>query len=132
MEKYRKATFILMLSIIIFTAVFAGTKFFGKNTADKNFNSNIEASESKNSVMDKPKTSDETASHKDSKNENFLLIIEGNSVCAYHIVNGEKNLIESVKIETSIIDPKELDCLKRGIYAESYEDLCLYFEAYSS
>ena len=53
-------------------------------------------------------------------------------MCAYLVENGETELLRSEKAVTLLMSEDEISMLSRGIYAESYEDLWMYFESYSS
>lgn len=62
----------------------------------------------------------------------YYLTLEGEKLCAYTEDNGTKRLLHSKSLEPMLMSDEDLIKLKEGIYAESYEDLCLYFESYMS
>jgi len=120
MEKYSKLSFILMLSLVIFVAGFALRKQ-SQNSADNNANPQISASEVKSSR--RSSTGSDTG---------FLLRLEGNTLFAYHIINNTCKSVEQAEIEISSFSAEDIKLLQNGIYADSAEELFLYFESYTS
>lgn len=53
-------------------------------------------------------------------------------LCAYRVHGGQKELIRSENAQPMLMSEAEMHTLERGIYADSFEDLCLYFESYLS
>ena len=62
----------------------------------------------------------------------YLLTLEGESLCAYEEDEGSRKLIHSKTARPMLMSDDDIKKLKKGIYAESYEDLCLFMEAYIS
>lgn len=62
----------------------------------------------------------------------YFLTLEGKNLCAYTEKLGNRELILSRSAEPMLMSEEEKRALEGGIYAESFEDLCLYFEAYLS
>ncbi len=62
----------------------------------------------------------------------YFLSLEGDSLCAYREEEGTKKLIISKAMQPMLMSDEDITRLRDGIYAESYEDLCLYFESYLS
>ncbi len=62
----------------------------------------------------------------------YLITLEGKELCAYKESDGTRELAFSRLAEPMLMSDEDREKLKNGIYAESYEDLCLYFEAYLS
>ncbi|MBR2404557.1 MAG: hypothetical protein IKA95_02750 [Clostridia bacterium] len=67
-----------------------------------------------------------------SQSEEYCLILEGNLLCAYKMQGGQRELIRSENAQPMLMSEAEVRTLERGIYAQSFEDLCLYFESYLS
>ena len=67
-----------------------------------------------------------------SQSEEYYLALEGNMLCAYRVHGGQKELIRSENAQPMLMSEAEVHTLERGIYADSFEDLCLYFESYLS
>ncbi len=67
-----------------------------------------------------------------SQSEEYYLTLEGSMLCAYRIQNGQKELIRSENAQPMLMSEEEMHTLEGGIYADSFEDLCLYFESYLS
>ena len=66
------------------------------------------------------------------KSEEYYLALEGKMLYAYRIHDGQKELIRCENAQPMLMSEDEVRNLERGIYAESFEDLCLYFESYLS
>ena len=62
----------------------------------------------------------------------YFLTLEGNTLCAYTEELGTRKLVFSRSFEPMLMSEAEIENLKGGIYAESFEDLCMYFESYLS
>ena len=69
---------------------------------------------------------------KQEEKPNYLLTLEGESLCAYEEKKGALRLIHSKDTRPMLMSDDDIKKLKEGIYAESYEDLCLFMEAYIS
>lgn len=67
-----------------------------------------------------------------SQSEEYYLALEGSMLCAYRVHGGQKELIRSENAQPMLMSEAEVHTLERGIYAQSFEDLCLYFESYLS
>lgn len=119
MEKYSKLSFIIIISLLIFIAAFA----IGNRTPKKNGPlPEINVSEINNSKK----------TPANQKTNKYLLRLEGNTLCAYFIKNGNTELIEKSGIEALSISPEDIKNLEQGIYADSREELLSYFESYTS
>ncbi len=68
----------------------------------------------------------------DSEAEKFFLVLEGDKICAYAISGEDKKLIKSTNPDPGFVEESELSKLKNGIYASTYDELCLYLESYIS
>lgn len=69
---------------------------------------------------------------KQEESEKYFLVFDGENICAYVIKGDDKTLIKSTKFSAGLIDDGEISKLSDGIYARSYEELCLYLESYLS
>ena len=64
--------------------------------------------------------------------EKYFLVIEENSLCAYRIISGNKEMVASAELKSLFMESEDIQRLKQGVYANNFEDLCLYFESYTS
>ena len=121
MEKYGRLSLILMISLLIFVVSFS---FLNRNkTPPVEYESpQISASEVKN-LRRAPDSN---------TGKKYLLLLEGNSLCAYCIDSDTRTVIEKSEIEISSLTQADIQLLKNGVYAGSAEDLLLYFESYTS
>ena len=78
-------------------------------------------------------TPDSQASPNDeSSRKKYILKIENSSIYAYEISGSQKIIVQCADIETFHLTPVEIQKLSGGIEASSFEELCLYFESYTS
>ena len=68
----------------------------------------------------------------DSESEKYFLVLEGDKICAYVIKGEDKKLVKSTNPDPGFVEESELSKLKNGIYASTYDELCLYLESYIS
>ena len=85
-----------------------------------------------NTPSEAPKENKSFAEPQKKDNTKYFLTLEGNTLCAYTEELGAKKLVFSRSFEPMLMSEAEIKNLKGGIYAESFEDLCLYFESYLS
>lgn len=64
--------------------------------------------------------------------ERYFLTLEGDILSAYRISGSQKELIMSGNMTPLLMSDKDIQSLSSGIYADTFEDLCLYFESYAS
>jgi len=76
--------------------------------------------------------SSDTGDTQDKENEKYLLVLENEKLCAYKIKGEDKTLLKSFLFSSTLIENSEVSKLTDGIYASSYEELCLYMESYIS
>ncbi|MBE7051773.1 MAG: hypothetical protein E7395_04305 [Ruminococcaceae bacterium] len=123
MKKYKKLTLGIAVSIICILTVFG-------------FSSESEKPTEQSETLSYPaNVSSGQKSGEEEKQEDkckYYITLEGDALCAYLVENGETELLRSEKAVTLLMSEDEISMLSRGIYAESYEDLWMYFESYSS
>ena len=123
MKKYKKLTLGIAVSIICILTVFG-------------FSSESEKPTEPSETLSHPaNVSSGQKSGEEEKQEDkckYYITLEGDALCAYLVENGETELLRSEKAVTLLMSEDEISMLSRGIYAESYEDLWMYFESYSS
>jgi len=62
----------------------------------------------------------------------YALKIVGERICAYMILRDGSEVLWSSTDIPPILSPDERNALKKGIYTDDFEELCLYFESYAS
>jgi len=110
----------MLITVVVICAAFWGADkvFPEKDKRGTSFDRNLENSEpAKEKHEEKPK---------------YFLTLKGESLCAYAEKNGTKRLIHSKPAHTILMSDDDIKKLREGIYAENYEDLCLFLEAYIS
>ena len=121
MEKYSKLLFTLIISFVLFLTVFAFREFTA--VAPESYPPpEISASQIKNSRH----------TPVESPQSKYLIRLEGNIIYAYRNNNGKLTELEKSEIETSSLSSEDIRILQNGIYADSAEDILLYFESYTS
>ena len=130
MSKKSKVVFsFIMLTVSVAVSVFVLIKSDNvvDYTGEQNdvIKSNTGLSQKAN--MESP-GNDITAEHK----EKYFLVIEENILCAYRIISGKKEKIASAELKSLLVDSEDIQRLKNGIYANDFEELCMYFESYTS
>lgn len=68
----------------------------------------------------------------DAEGEKYYLVLKDDTLCAYIIKGDVKTLMKSCEFSSNLIDTEEVRKLTAGIYASSYEEICLYMESYLS
>ena len=64
--------------------------------------------------------------------ETYIIKLEGSKITAYvKLPDGNLTLWNSIPVPPTLSKKDEV-MLKNGIYTKSFEELCLYFESYSS
>ena len=114
------------LLITIFTILIIFGAFFGARVSSpdtKREKATPPVAEKENKSLANPQKRDDTK---------YFLTLEGNTLCAYTEELGARKLVFSRSFEPMLMSDAEIKNLKGGIYAESFEDLCLYFESYLS
>lgn len=124
MNIYSKIALGALCASLVLVSTFAISNVRSPDTAAPN------PAEPKNSLSSESR-SGESATEM-SQSEEYYLILEGNVLCAYRVQNGQKELIRSEDAQPMLMSEAEVHTLERGIYAQSFEDLCLYFESYLS
>ena len=64
--------------------------------------------------------------------ETYYLTVEEDRLCAYKVTGDEREWVDWAHIDPALMENEDLKRLREGISAESFEDLCMYFEAYTS
>ena len=62
----------------------------------------------------------------------YFLKLQDGWLCAIEQTNGTEKFVRKEDVKDVILTSEEEEKLKEGIFAENYEDLCLYFESYLS
>jgi len=130
-NKRSKAVF----SMIILTISVAMSVLFSINSNNNNVDyAGEEKDIVKNDSVLSQKTEVESSGNNITvgKGEKYFLVIEENILCAYRITSDQKEKISCAELNPLLVEADEVRELQNGIYADSYEDLCLYFEAYTS
>ena len=133
MEKYQKISVFITLSVIAITtttllSLSDNGALFPKKAPSTN---ELHTSQIEN-TREKKYPDDTSTTQNDASSESFLLILDGNSICAYKNTGGKMELLEKATIETSSLSGIELSELSDGIVAKSLEEVYLFFEAYTS
>ena len=106
------------LSVLFFKNIIVGSK---KQHNEKNHN---------NSVKTENNTSQSIEDKADS--ESYLLELEDSTIYAYvELPNGERVLWNSTPASPTL-SKIDKETLEKGISTKSFEEMCLYFESYSS
>lgn len=86
----------------------------------------------KNNVAVKTENNTSESIEKEHKSKSYLLRLEDSTIYAYvRLPEGEDVLWNSIPAPPTLSD-KDRETLERGITTQSFEELCLYFESYSS
>lgn len=124
MNIYRKIALGLLVCTVLAAGVFSFTHVLSPSVPD-NTAARVRSAE---------KTADAAKNTEvmQSGEEKYFLTLEDGRLCAYRITDGQKELIRSDEAETILMSDEEAAKLANGIYADTFEDLCLYFESYLS
>ncbi len=116
-----KTILITLFSILIIFGAFFAVRVSSPDVKRENVTPPV--AEKENKSLANPQKRDTTK---------YFLTLEGNTLCAYTEELGTRKLVFSRSFEPMLMSEAEIKNLKGGIYAESFEDLCLYFESYLS
>lgn len=116
-----KTLLITFFTILIIFGAFFVVRVSSPDTKRENVTPPVVQNENKS--LEGPQKTDATK---------YFLTLEGNTLCAYTEELGTRKLVFSRSFEPVLMSDAEIENLKGGIYAESFEDLCLYFESYLS
>lgn len=137
MKNNRMLTAALILCSAIFFTVFVFIQYSSvshkKNETEppqKPYTSEAKADEPK--AENQPVKKAVIPSAPSAEKEEYLLRLEDNYICAYYIGATGRRLITSSRANTSVMSDSDIEKLREGIYANNYEDICLYFESWSS
>ena len=131
MSKNLKAVF-LMVTLTVSVAVSVLFSIKSNNSVVDNRENVNDIS--KNEAVISPKTEMESSGSNITvgNSEKYFLVTEGNMLCAYRISSDKREKIAFAELKPLLVEAEDIQKLQSGIYADSYEDLCLYFEAYTS
>ncbi|MBQ4527993.1 MAG: hypothetical protein II998_07970 [Clostridia bacterium] len=62
----------------------------------------------------------------------YMLIMDGDRLCICKDDDGDITLLRECEIKPLLMSDDEMKKLKEGIYSDSFEEICLYFESYAS
>ena len=116
-----KYFFITLLSILIVFGAFFAVRVSSPDIKEEIITPHLVKEESQSLIVPQKKD-----------NTKYFLTLEGKNLCAYTEEFGNRELILSRSAEPMLMSEEEKRNLEGGIYAERFEDLCLYFEAYLS
>ncbi len=108
-------------AILLVTAVFSGVGIFLKSAPDADMHSES-----------KKIPANEVYENSAESSEKYLLTVQNGKLSAYRISGASKKLINSNDIDLQLMSEEDIRILSDGIYADSFEELCLYFESYAS
>jgi len=95
-----------------------------KQNPEQRQNSGEVIIETENNISESPQDKEETQS--------YTIKLEGSTISAYvKFPDGRSILWNSTSVPPAL-SQKDKEILKEGITTDSFEELCLYFEAYSS
>ena len=94
------------------------------NTNQNNFKTDYNSIKTENNLSKTVESNSQT--------ESYLLKLEDSAVCAYVILSDGTNVLWNSTPVPPALSQKDKELLERGITPKSFEELCLYFEAYTS
>lgn len=114
---YKKTLFVICTLVLICSALWSVTR---------------QHQSAKETVPQNDYEAQSVGTQNDLAKERYLLTINDGKLCAYRITGNTREPVGIGEFDIGLLSESDASALKKGIYFESFEELCMYFEAYSS
>lgn len=127
----KKTAFIICIlficvSFFVFQSLKTGDKYTGDALPETPLKENTVQGEQKTQSVEKP------LGKAVMEKEKYYIYAKDNKLFAYCVEGEKKSLVKEAEVSFELLPKKEKEMLKDGIYAGTYEELCMLWEAYIS
>lgn len=122
---------IISLCVFVFSAWLFLSALTEKPVSDTNKEKNVSDNKYSAQTLETENNISKKTEKKVSSPE-YVIKLENGKICAYMNITGQKPLLWNSMDVPLTLSQDDINALNQGIYTNSFEELCLFFESYAS